>query len=754
LSLALLSGGGLFLEIALTRLFSTLFYPPFVFAVISIAILGIGLGAALATGRPAWRHPARLVWHLVLAGLATVALLLAAVWIASVDVAWLLLALVVLPYFFLGLALTTFFSTTPAASPRLYRADLLGAGLGALLAIPLLNLLGGLNSVLLAAGLFGLAALVGKDRPGMTSVGQGPGRGTRPLGESETWVPLVLCGLVAVGLVANVRPAWRWLEIDMATLATAKPITGSLAGGGRIIDTTWDSFARTDLVDPGQGRPYELYLDGAAGSVMPPAGEVNLLQTDIGFFPFATAQPETVLVIGPGGGLDVWFGLSGRARRITAVEINPASVAMVNRWAAYHGHLYDQPGVRVLVDEGRSVLRREGERYDLIYLSQVVTLAAERSGYALTENSIYTVQAFADYLAHLTPEGRIAMKLYDELTLTRATLTALAALVEARSLTEAEAMGHLAIYLDPAAEPPVPLLLVHNQPLSRETALAEAGVAAQVGFVPLFVPGVVGGPPLDAVLSGETTLAAIVADSASDVSPTTDDRPFFYQFERGLPQTLRPLLAGLGLIGLAGSVGLVIGQRRFARPLIRYAPLYFAALGAGFIAVEIALIQQIRLFLGHPTLAVTTVLAGLLLGGSLGSHLAGRWPAGTAQKRLFWTTGAITGLVLLWLLLWPWLSQSFLAGSTPVRTAVAAGSLLPLAVLMGMPFPLGLRLVGRAEGGARHVALGWAVNGVMTVAGSAGAVALAMSAGFSSVLLAGAGAYALAAAFLYLTEPM
>jgi hypothetical protein len=272
--------------------------------------------------------------------------------------------------------------------------------------------------------------------------------------------------------------------------------------------------------------------------------------------------------------------------------------------------------------------------------------------------------------------------------------------------------------------------------------------------VPLFVPGVAGGPPLDAILAGETTLATVIADSASDVSPTTDDRPFFYQFERGLPQTLRPLLAGLGAVLLAGSVGLVISQRRFAGPLIRHAPLYFAALGAGFIAVEIALIQQTRLFLGHPTLAVTTVLAVLLLGGSLGSHLAAAgWPAGTVQKRLVWVTAAITALVLLWLPLWPWFSRTFLAGSTPLRTAVAAGSLLPLAVLMGMPFPLGLRLVGRSEDGSRHVALGWAVNGVMTVVGSAGAVALAMVAGFSSVLLAGAGAYTVAAIFLYVTDP-
>ncbi len=544
----------------------------------------------------------------------------------------------------------------------------------------------------------------------------------------------------------------NWLTVDMASLSATKPITASLATGGRIIHTTWDSFARTDLVDPGQGQPYQMYIDGAAGSVMPPAGDINLLRTDIGFFPFATAQPKQVLVVGPGGGLDIWFGLSGQAQAITAVEVNPASVAIVNKFAAYHGDLYRQPGVRVIVDEGRSLLRREGRRYDLIYLSQVVTLAAERSGYALTENTIYTVEAFIDYLDHLQPGGQIAMKLYDELTLTRAMVTAATALSRARGLSEAEAMAHLAVFLDPDADPPIPLLMVQDHPFSQDDALAYAGVAARVDFVPLFVPGVAGGPTLEGILAGETTLADIITASSSDVSPTSDDRPFFYQFERGLPESLRPLLWGLGAIVLIGLVSLVISQRHRVEPLARYVPIYFAALGVGFITIEIALIQQTRLFLGHPTLAVTTILGVLLIGGGVGSHLAGGWPDLSRQKRLFGVIVMIVGLVLLWLLIWPWLSQTFRTGQTFSRGLVASVSVLPLAILLGMPFPLGLRFVGQFENGDRQVALAWAVNGLMTVVGSAGAVTMAMLAGFNSVLLVGAGAYAIAAIFAYIVS--
>ncbi len=201
LSLALLSGGGISLEIALTRLFSTLFFPPYVFAVISIAVLGIGLGAAIATARPAWRRLDRLPLYLVLTGYTTLALLLAVVWTAAIDLHGALFVLVLLPYLFIGLALATIFSAAPSASPRLYRADLLGAGLGAILAIPLLNLLGGINSIIFVAGMFGLAGLIVSPPLRVNLVPAGSVTG------QERKLPytgaLVLCGLAIVGLVTN-----------------------------------------------------------------------------------------------------------------------------------------------------------------------------------------------------------------------------------------------------------------------------------------------------------------------------------------------------------------------------------------------------------------------------------------------------------------------------------------------------------------------------------------------------------------------
>lgn len=717
----MLSASGLLLEVALTRLFSALFYPPSVFIVLSLAVLGIGIGAALATWKRALRNPDRLAQYLALGSAATATVIVFAVRGASLALGPIHVGLVLLPYICVGLALATFFSSEYEASHRLYLADLLGAGLGAVIVIPVLNGMGPVHAGMLAAVGFGLAGLPMRAHAFPT-------------------LSLAVVALTSIGLLTN----WQlgWLQLDMAVLAADKPLRESLEGGGRVIETEWDAFARTDLVDPGDGGPYRLYMDGAAGSVVPPAVENEFLLRDIGLFPFATGQPRSVFIIGPGGGLDVWFALQIDVEKITAVEVNGASVQLVERFRSYHGGLYADPAVQVVVDEGRSVLRREGGRYDLIFLSQVVTLAAERSGYALTENTVFTVEAFHDYLDHLTDDGQIAVKLYDEPTLTRALITALTALKE-RGLSDAEALRHTAAILDPRPSSPVPLLLVRASPIPREESLALGQVARRVGFAPLYLPETYARPPLDAVEGGSMTVESLITSAQADVSPTTDDRPFFYQFERGVPQRLRRLLLGLASLVIAGTGALAAHQRRQAAGALRWYPLYFGALGFGFMAIEVALIQQSRLFLGHPTLAVTTVLAVLLVGGGVGSGLSKLWTPSEGRPMPFWPPASVAALTFVWYFLWPLLRESFLAAATPTRVLVVGLSVAPLALFMGMPFPLGLKQVG--DGGEDQVALGWAVNGVMTVVGSAGAVALALLAGFSWVLVAGAVAYGLAA---------
>jgi spermidine synthase len=710
LSLALLSAASLLLEITLTRLFSAVYYPPYVFAILSLAVLGIGLGAAVVTWRPALRQESYQPFYSIAAALSVLVILIA----LAFGLQGVIFVLVILPYFFIGLTFASIFSRNADRSGLLYMADLVGAGIGAVLAIPLMNALGPINSALVAVVMLTLVGLY-------------------PL----LWRGLQTVSIVVALLLLVANLGFSWLKLDYSTLNTAKPIQSSLQTG-KIIETRWDSFARTDLVNPQNGESHRLYIDGAAASIMPPPDDISLIR-NIGFFPFATNQPPRVLLIGPGGGLDVWFALHGNAQEITAVEVNPASVDIVREYAAYNGSLYAHPSVRVLVDEGRSVLRRESTLYDLIFLSQVVTLTSERIGHALTENTIYTVEAFQDYLDHLTPKGYIALTLYDEATLTRALSTALATFLS-RGLSDAEAIRHMAVFLDPQTGRPTPLLMIGSEPFTRDDSLVYGAIARDVGFTALYLPEALAQPPLDAIEAGTREFSEVVAESESDISPSTDNHPFFYQFERGLPADLQPLVLLMGGILAVGGVLLVFTQRQNSRLF----PIYFAALGAGFMLVEIAVIQQTRLFLGHPTLAVTTTLAVLLVGGGIGSWLAECFALSSPRLPVI----GIVAILMLWLVVWPLLSQNLLGQPTLVRILVTVVSLLPLALLIGMPFPLGLKRSGKIS--ENQVALAWAVNGVMTVAGMVGAMALATISGFNSVLIAGLVAYLVAALLAYL----
>ncbi len=724
LGAAVLSASALLLEIALTRLFSLIFFPYYVFLIISVAILGIGIGAAAAALQPAFAQRIGFARGSAGAALFTVLLLLFSASGSAVDLQLLLFILLALPYLCFGLVISSLFSAHVAASRMLYMGDLLGAGCGALLAIPLLNQFGAINAILIAALGFTVAGLYFSTR--------------------RERLAASACALAA-GVALGLNVASRALDIDPSKLAPEKPIVAALSDGGRLLQTKWDAFARTDLVDPGAGRPLRIYVDGGAASVMPTEAARRDLLGDIGFFPFATEQPVRVFVIGPGAGLDVWFALQSGAEQIIAVEVNSASLELTREWRGYTGPLYDRAAVGVIVDDGRGALRRSSKKFDLIYLSQVVTLAAERGGYALSENTIYTEEAFSDYLNYLDQGGQVALKLYDEVTLTRALSTALSAF-RRRGLTDQQALGHLMAFIDSKSSPAAPLLLIGASPFSRDDSLALGAIARDVGFAPLLLPQVLVQPPLDAVASGAQAFEEIIEKSDVDISPASDERPYFFQFERGLPASLNPLVALAAAVTAALALVIAYQLRRGRGPIERGYPLLFALLGMGFIALEIYAIQRTRLFLGHPTIAVTLVLATFLVGGGIGSGLSQLFLRDLLESRPQLTTATIAILSLSWSMLWTPLSAEFLAADAFVRSLIALLSLAPLALCMGAPFPLALKLAGIED--RRHVALAWCVNGLMTVVGSVAAVTLSLTIGFNAVLYFGAGAYLLATLIL------
>ena len=399
------------------------------------------------------------------------------------------------------------------------------------------------------------------------------------------------------------------------------------------------------------------------------------------------------------------------------------------------------------MDEGRSALRRETSEFDLISLSQVVTLAAERGGYALTENTLYTVEAFREFLARLTPEGQLALVLYDEATMLRALGVALAALSE-RGLTEQQALQHVLIVADARSGAlDTPLLVIKNTPWRREELRGPAVFVADQGYQPIHFPGVLAAPPLDAIAAGTSSFAEATADSGLNFAPPTDDRPFFFQFEYGAPRSLRELAAGIGVVIVLGALALAWRSRgrggggSGARGALRLR----GGVGRGFHAAGSR---------PHPADALAARASdaggGADPGGVVVGGRSGQRERDMALARADAMGGAAGGGGAdagPWWLLWgPW-SEALATSALPVRAVGTLLSLLPLAWLMGMAFPNALRRAGVFE--TEAVAWCWAVNGVMSVLGTVGALVLATSWGYGSVLLVGAGVYGVAGVIMW-----
>jgi len=804
---ALVSATLLMTELALTRIFSVVMYYHFAFLAISIALFGLsasGVFAYLARRRLDRYSTDRLLSteSLIYAATSIVALfflvrLRVGLSYSPENLVLMLTiyALAALPFFTGGLVVTLAISRLSAQINAVYAADLIGAAAGCLILIPLLDRLGAPGVVLSAAALSIAAAVLFAPRASRARI----------------------AGLGALVLLV--------------------PFSGQLSGvagfdvvgtkghqGDRILFSKWNSFSRIGVYERTHGDwslsyayrgplPNTRYMDidSAASTpilgLAPDLSNAQYLRFELTALAYhmvgARAQSpapagSTALVIGPGGGRDLASALVFGAARVDAVEINPiiANDVMRDRFLEFSGGIYANPRVRVTVDDGRSFVRRTPEKYDVIQASLVDTWAATAAGaYTLTENTLYTVEAFNDYLDHLTDNG--------VLTITRWVADGLRLVSLAQEACEARgwsAADRLAI----VRHDRVATFLLKRTPFTQAESAQLREVASRLGFDVLYAPDAApaarpqtGGsqdmapdasdvpnvtrPAEDVVVDGASTgdYARLVlagdreqfyAASRSDIRPTTDDRPFFFHttkledqfdvafgrsmlFGNGLSALMTLLGISTGLVALFIVGPLVLSARGTSRPHGWLAWLvYFGALGAGFMLIEVSVLQRFVLLLGHPVYSLTVTLFSLLLGTGLGAAWSRRFDDATLRR-----TGVLGVTVVAVLAL------GVIAVATPIvawaipfsrelRMLIAVTVLVPLGVALGIPMPTGLRMLSAR---APHmVAWAWGMNGALSVLGATLAIFIAMNWGFRVTLLAASGSYLLGlTALLAATRP-
>jgi hypothetical protein len=769
------------LQLIEMRLLSFMLWHHLAYAVISVVLLGLGAGGAICAARSEWAI-ARAATIVPAAAALTGVTALAAFGVLTrieldtfgltegqLAVLLLYYAILVVPYFFGGVALSLIFTTQIESIGLLYGVDLIGSAAGCYLFYLTLEPLGAPRAFVLACA----AACVA----GALLV-----RGFESTSPAGKWT--------AVGGLVVMLGAMPFADaIIDARPAPSKSLAQKLATskGARLVSTRWTPISRIDVLEADESTNdfLPLKVPGSIMKMMTADGDANtwmFQHADVRrgvvrpgpaeytsyTVAFLLKEQPDVMIIGPGGGNEIFVAHSMGARRIVGVELNPAMLDVTLRtYADFSGHLYGADNARAVVSEGRAFARSLGpdERFDIIQMSGVDTWAGLSSGaYVLSENFLYTTQAFQDFYTHLKEDGILSIGRFrldpprESLRLVSVALQALRELGVARPQEHVAALSFGTAFMGR-------LLVKRSAFTPSEVRLLKREIERAGGGGELYyAPGEVGDNPYShlAVSFANGKEQAFFEEYPYDVTPVTDDRPFFfeyYKWSRLLRDLAHPGTGGqvganrpVGLIilgGLLTQVGLLVLAFVFA-PLWLFrrdgmnvprwgsAVLYFTCLGLGFMFVEIGLMQRFVLFLAHPAYAIPVVLATLLVGSGAGSLLATRLPFTSEVKLRFCLVTIAVLLVVLLAVLRP-LFDACLGLPFAARVVLAVSILIPLGIVLGMPFPLGLGRVGASH--PHVVPWAWGINGGMSVLGSILAIVIAMGTGFSWVLLGAAGLY-------------
>jgi len=421
-------------------------------------------------------------------------------------------------------------------------------------------------------------------------------------------------------------------------------------------------------------------------------------------------------------------------------------------YSNFNGHLYTKySNVDIIVDEGRNYLKRSPLKYDLIILNIPVTLTSQGvSGYSLVENFLLTTDSFKDYIHHLEEDGRLVIVTHNIVHTYKLITTALRALDYFNDYGIG-VMSHIALVAELSPDESFyrfPTFILKNSSFTPEESKEMFKRADEIGLLPLYFPHIQYenfDPLLKYISSGNVDLKTFISTFSYDISPPSDDRPFFYKFEKSLPVSILYLFnlslficlltIFLPMIYIRYKMKLQVIKRtkRKQQPNLILLILYFSLLGVAYMLIEGALIQRMILFLGHPSLSNSILLSCVLGSSGIGSIYSHQLTLKNLSKKTLMAMLCSCIVVLLYIPLVPFIFENILGLSLTYRVFISLLLLFPLGFLIGIPFPSTIRLI---EGVYDHlVPWFWGLDSVFSVIGIIVAVIVALSFGFSWVLI-------------------
>lgn len=772
----LVSAAAISFEILLMRILSITHWHHFAWMIISLALLGYGASGTLIAIAGRWLEPRFNQAFAVSALMFSLSIVVCVVIAQRIpfnafEVIWdpaqflylgAMYLLFILPFLFAAVCVGLAFTFHRALIERIYFADLVGAGIGALLIMGLLFLLAPVQALVLLSVLALTASVIfsGHSRAG----------GRVLLLAQAAWLVALLAGLHQDRVV--LRPSeFKGLSqslqvVGSRVLAEKSSPLGLLT----VVESPHVPFRHAaGLSFNARSLPPKqlaVFTDGDGMTVINQFdGEfsaVDYLADVTAALPFRLLDQPDVLVLGSGAGADVLLALHEGATRVDAVELNPQMIALVrDDFAAFAGPIYDLPRVEVHLAEARAYISRSDRRYNLVQVGLLDSSAVAGSGIqALNENYLYTVEAIEAYLRRLQPGGLLAITRWLRIPPRESLKLAATVIGAMRNLGVDDPGSRLVVIRSWNTV----TLLAAERPFGPDDIAEIREFSRSRSFDTAWYPSM---PPAEAnsfnrldrpyLYEGIASLLGADAQGFIDrykfrLTPATDDRPYFFHFFkwRALPEILSlrkrggasllewgypVLIATLLQAALAGSILILL-------PLARFRPSagatgrmgsYFFLLGLAFLFIEMAFIQKFILFLGHPLYSVAVVLAGFLVFAGFGSAFTGRATGTDVRPIVRTAVMAIIAVALLYIFLLPVLFEKLMGLGAVHRIMISIALIAPLAFFMGMPFPLGLKRIARLEPG--FIPWAWGINGFASVISAVLATLLAIHAGFTVVLL-------------------
>ncbi len=747
------------LEIGLTRVFSIALWHHFAFLSISIALFGLGVSGVFLTVWPQilknnfYKTLVNFAWLLSLSNLTAFFIFTRLnldvrdlgnpVNLIKFVIFYLFLAL---PFFFGGCVMSAIISRKSEIVQKLYFFDLIGAGLGCIIVVFFIRYLGGQGIIILSSLFSSLAALVAL-------------KGLPPVESRKKSFAIIL---FIIGLTI-ILPAVRW--VFPIPLPPDKALSHYMKEkGSKVIYSIWNSFSRIDAFYPvpeytwGLSENFKGKMPEQIGITIDGDGFTSVVNYNGNWkdvtFPYWTLgslvhilnKGGKTLIIGAGGGIDVLSSRSFGTKEIDAVEINPdiAKLPMDN-YKDFAGNLFCEPGIKMFVAEGRNFIKRNNKKYDLVYLPLVDSWAATYSGaYSLSENYLYTTEAFKDYFDHVNPDGFLSISRWEYVpqqpyqSLRICSLAMAAVGVDMRKSVIVTGDGKLAN------------IIIKKGELTPEEIRTVVEFCNRGKFNILYIPGV--NNDFEQVLNQGNSIS-FQQGYPLDISAVSDDRPFFYltdrwrnfffylnnSISRGLhfPVVFTIVLVVLFMSLIFTVIFILLPLKvkkvgNFSGKSSVLYMVYFSLLGLSFMFVEITLMTKLSLFLGHPTYALSVVLFSLLIFTGIGSLISSLMKF-SAAKILKIDISLLTTIGIMYYFIMDRIFIGTLSSNAEMRVLISIILIAPLGICMGIPFPLGLRTLGKEN--SSLIPWAWGVNGCASVLGSVLALIFAQGFGFWNTLL-------------------